>query len=153
MRTLLPVGMTSMIALPSGWVLTSRLPSSTPSLYGWKTTWAPSIGFLLKPLSTVTSMCEVSGGALYLRPCCGGLALSSSWAPACRGVREANIASEAKRQRTDARPGWIRKTIRPFYADWEQSGDAGRVARIPGRRRAGADRICVTFTHISHETG
>jgi len=28
------------------------------------------MGFLLKPLSTVTSMREVSGGALYLRPCC-----------------------------------------------------------------------------------
>ena len=42
-------------------------------LEGWKTTCAPSIGFLLKSFSTVTSMCEVSGGALYLRPCCSGL--------------------------------------------------------------------------------
>ena len=50
MRTGLPVGMTSMMALPSGSVLTSRLPSSLPSWMGLKTTAAFTIGLPLKPL-------------------------------------------------------------------------------------------------------
>src|SRR5665213_3089572 len=67
-RTVLPVGMTSMAALPSGSVLTSRLPRSLPSRDGLKTTAALGMGLPLYFLVTCTSMCEVGGGALYLRP-------------------------------------------------------------------------------------
>src|SRR5208283_4133112 len=78
------------------------------------------MGFLLKPLSTVTSMCEVSGGALYLRPCCSGV-VESSWARAQRG---ANETRSAKRQRAilkrEARREWVRRGLRSsictFYA-------------------------------------
>src|ERR1035437_8918785 len=105
-----------MTALPSGWVLISRLPSSLPSFTGWRTTWAPSIGFLLKPLITMTSMCDVSGGALYLRPCSSGFGLSSSWARTCIGTTQANTASNTIRPRTKVRRGCLRSGIRSFYA-------------------------------------
>src|SRR6185437_14627611 len=67
-RTVLPVGMTSIAALPSGSVLTSRFPRSLPSFEGLKTTAAFGMGLPLYFLKTCTSMCEVGGGALYLRP-------------------------------------------------------------------------------------
>src|ERR1700733_8840250 len=76
-RTVLPVGMTSMTALPSGSVLTSRLPSSLPLRKELKTTAALLMGLPLNFFTTWTSMCEVTGGALYLRPRRAGA--SSSW--------------------------------------------------------------------------
>src|SRR6202012_4880264 len=49
-------------------VLTSRLPSSLPSRLELKTTAALLIGLPLNFFTTVTSIWEVGGGALYLRP-------------------------------------------------------------------------------------
>src|ERR1035437_1488906 len=73
------------------------------------------MGFLLKPLMTVTSMCEVSGGALYLRPCCSGFP-SSSWARARTGENDANKTSVVTTERTEARLGRTRNNIRLVYA-------------------------------------
>src|ERR1700722_8843201 len=67
-RTLLPVGITSITALPSGSVLTSRLPSSLPLRVESKTTAAFMMGLPLNFFDTTTSMWEVAGGGLYLRP-------------------------------------------------------------------------------------
>src|SRR5579871_2217647 len=72
-RTTLPVGMMSTIAFPSGSVLTSRLPSSLPSLEGLRMTAAFWMGLPLDFLVTWISMCEVAGGALYFRPRLTGL--------------------------------------------------------------------------------
>src|SRR5271163_2962921 len=60
--------MTSIVALPSGSVLTSRFPSSLPSSVESKMTAAFIMGLPLNFFTTVTWTCEVAGGALYLRP-------------------------------------------------------------------------------------
>src|ERR1700722_12645744 len=60
--------MTSMVALPSGSVLTSRFPSSLPFSVESKMTAAFMMGLPLNFFTTVTWTCEVAGGALYLRP-------------------------------------------------------------------------------------
>ena len=65
------------------------------------------IGFLLKPLSTVTSMREVSGGALYLRPCCsgaGGVVLGAG-AEGCERDEEREEAEGHRKKRGAAGVG------------------------------------------------
>ncbi len=89
-RTVLPVGMTSMVALPSGSVLTSRLPSSLPSIVESKMTAAFMMGLPLNFLTTVTSMCEVGGGSFIFAAAFYGrvLSLSLSWEAGCEGQEE-----------------------------------------------------------------
>ena len=95
--TVLPVGMTSIVALPSGSVLTSRLPSSLPSFVGLKMTAAFMMGLPLNFFITVTSMWEVAGGALYLRP-------RLSWERPGRTPKEAQQAGDMRQ--TAERDRW-----------------------------------------------
>src|SRR5438309_4928109 len=89
---------------------------SLPSFTGWKMTWAPSIGFLLKPLMTITSMCDVSGGALYLRPRLSGAGLSESCARRPSGQKVVRIARHSETEINEERRREVRTSTRSFYA-------------------------------------
>src|SRR3979490_56132 len=93
-RTVLPVGIMSIVALPSGSVLTSRLPWSLPSIVASKMTAALLMGLPCNFFRTVTSMWEVAGGALYFRPCFSG-------ASCAMAGRQENRAMQKRRARWD----------------------------------------------------
>ena len=76
--------------LASGSVLTSRLPSLLPFRVESKMTAALMMGLPLNFFGTVTSMREVAGGALYLRPCLTG----ASWASTRDGGEDGEAEDE-----------------------------------------------------------
>src|SRR5581483_6862756 len=89
--TWLPTSSTSILALPSGSVLTSRLPSSLPFRVAWNTTPAFSKGLPLKALTTFTTTVAVGGGGCHFRPCSWAEAFVPAIVPARKAADSAKL--------------------------------------------------------------
>ena len=63
-----PMGITSIVTLPSSSLFSSSAPLSRSPSMGWKTTAAFGMGLPLVARRTVTLMVAVAGGGVYLRP-------------------------------------------------------------------------------------
>src|SRR5664279_854008 len=96
-RTVSPIARTSITDLPSSLVFNSMLPGS---FMVWKMTEAFSMGLPVESRTMVTSMREVGGGDLYLRP-----RLLLSWALALvdtiANANAAMITAKRKKGRRD----------------------------------------------------